>query len=128
MRQTYLALIDHEVSSDGTDVYGITFPDFPGCVSVGSSPDEALRSGQEALAGHVKAMADDGERLPIPSRMAQIEAGPGEVLVMVSVAMPGKPKRINVMLDEHLIEEIDAVTNNRSAFLAAAARAALVER
>jgi len=34
--------------------YGVSFPDFPGCVSVGDTVDEAVRLGREALAFHVE--------------------------------------------------------------------------
>jgi metal-responsive CopG/Arc/MetJ family transcriptional regulator len=40
----------------------------------------------------------------------------------------GKIKRVNVTLDEGLLSEIDAVTSNRSGFLAQAARAELARR
>ncbi len=36
--------------------YGVSFPDFPGCVSVGDSISEAVRPGSEALALHVEGM------------------------------------------------------------------------
>ena len=34
--------------------YGVSFPDFPGCVSVGDTVDDAIRHGSEALAFHVE--------------------------------------------------------------------------
>ncbi|MCY4269857.1 MAG: type II toxin-antitoxin system HicB family antitoxin, partial [Gammaproteobacteria bacterium] len=33
--------------------YGVSFPDFPGCVAVGETLDAAVRQGCEALAFHV---------------------------------------------------------------------------
>lgn len=65
---TCLALIEREIAADGSPVYGITFPDFPGCVSVGDTAVEALRNGHEALAGHVHAMRTDGDAVPPPFR------------------------------------------------------------
>jgi predicted RNase H-like HicB family nuclease len=44
--------------------YGISFPDFPGCVAAGATPDEALRRGAETLRFHVAGMMEDGEALP----------------------------------------------------------------
>ena len=44
--------------------YGISFPDFPGCVAAGETPDEALRRGAETLRFHIAGMMDDGEALP----------------------------------------------------------------
>ncbi|HVT82438.1 MAG TPA: type II toxin-antitoxin system HicB family antitoxin, partial [Phycisphaerae bacterium] len=48
----YVALIHKEPRSD----YGISFPDFPGCISAGSTVQEALAMGVEALAGHMELM------------------------------------------------------------------------
>ncbi|HEY4115869.1 MAG TPA: type II toxin-antitoxin system HicB family antitoxin, partial [Rhizomicrobium sp.] len=44
--------------------YGISFPDFPGCVAAGASADEALRRGAETLRFHLSGMVEDGEPLP----------------------------------------------------------------
>ena len=41
---------------------------------------------------------------------------------MVGVTLPGKKKRVNVMIDEGLLAAIDAVSDNRSRFLERAAR------
>ena len=41
------------IHRDDDTGYGISFPDCPGCVSVGDSVDEAIRHGREALAFHV---------------------------------------------------------------------------
>lgn len=45
----YVAFI-HQDDEPG---YGISFPDFPGCISAGDTMDEVLRRGAEALAFHV---------------------------------------------------------------------------
>lgn len=138
-RAMYPALIDMETGAGGAKVYGITFPDFPGCVSAGESIVAAIRRGEEALSGHIAAMLADGETLPEPTDLQEYRGqlvkwlnAEGNIEVahvqLVNVRVPGPPRRINVMLDEDLIEEIDAVANNRSAFLAAAARAELAKR
>ena len=41
---------------------------------------------------------------------------------------PGKAKRINIMMDESLIEAIDRIASNRSGFLSDAARMAIAAR
>jgi predicted RNase H-like HicB family nuclease len=125
----YVALIHKEPRSD----YGIMFPDFPGCVSAGSSIDEVIRQGTEALAGHVALMRRDGDAIPAPRTLEGIRVAgedwiewEGSVAVAVPLLpAPGRAVRINVTLDERLVAEIDAVTSNRSAFLANAARKAL---
>ena len=52
--------------------YGISFPDFPGCVSGGATVDEALRRGRDALDFHVESMIDVGEALPEIRDIAEI--------------------------------------------------------
>ena len=59
----YIALIHKDPDSD----YGVSFPDFPGCVTVGSTIDEAKTMAAEALAFHIEGMVEDGEAIPAPS-------------------------------------------------------------
>ncbi len=100
--------------------YGVYFPDLPGCVSAGKTIGEALAGAEEALALHIAGMAEDGEDIPQPSEAILLE---GSIAVaMVAATMPGKKKRVNVMLDEGLLAAIDASERNRSAFLERAAR------
>jgi predicted RNase H-like HicB family nuclease len=47
---TYIALLRKETGSD----YGVSFPDFPGCVTAGRTLEEARRLAAEALAFHVE--------------------------------------------------------------------------
>ena len=57
---SYVAVIHKDADSD----YGVSFPDFPGCISAGSSVDEARDMAREALALHVHGMQEDGEAIP----------------------------------------------------------------
>jgi predicted RNase H-like HicB family nuclease len=68
---SYIGLIRKKASSD----LGVDFPDFPGCVSVGATLDEARRMAQEAIKLHVSGMVEDGEELPSPSSLEVIMAG-----------------------------------------------------
>jgi predicted RNase H-like HicB family nuclease len=117
-------------------VYGISFPDFPGCISGGSSPDEALARGRETLAFHTAGMIEDGDALPVLRSLTELRAAPefradseGAVIALVPIDLPAKPVRINVSIDESLLDRIDraakACGETRSGFLAAAAKARL---
>ena len=125
----YLALIRKEAGTS----YGIDFPDFPGCVSGGETLDEALRNAAGALAVHITGMGEDGETLPDPAKLEAVMADKhnrGAVAVLVPApAIKGKAKRINITLDEHLIESIDRMAADqgltRSGFIATTARAVL---
>jgi predicted RNase H-like HicB family nuclease len=123
----YPAVIDKDPDSD----YGVTFPDFPGCVSAGSTLDEAVLGAHEALAGHAALMVADSEPLPEPTPLEVVAAKrePFTVAItLVPVTLPGKMQRVNITMDEGLLAEIDAVAGNRSRFLAEAARAELARR
>jgi predicted RNase H-like HicB family nuclease len=123
----YIALIHKEPDSD----FGVSFPDFPGCVTAGSTLQEALAMAEEALAGHVEAMMEEGEVIPEPSDADAVMADPeNRDGVVVLVPMPddaAKIIRVNVTLPAGLLRRIDARTNNRSRFLAKAAEKALAE-
>lgn len=64
------------IHSDGGDGFGISFPDFPGCVSVGGTREDAIAQGAAALAFHVEGMVEDGEPIPRPRSPADIESDP----------------------------------------------------
>jgi predicted RNase H-like HicB family nuclease len=117
----YVALIHKEAKSD----FGISFPDFPGCISAGANLQEALATGAEALAGHIEEMVEAGMKIPAPSSMDKVMAkrqNRDGVAVMVAEPDIGeKPERVNVMLPRRLLRRIDAVSRNRSRFLAEAA-------
>ena len=124
----YIALIHRDAKSD----YGVSFPDFPGCVTAGRTLDEARALAAEALAFHIEGMREDGAEIPEPSTLAEImtlRANRDAVAFLVSVSgRAERSLRVNVMLPEGLLREIDRRTDNRSRFLAEAARAALVGR
>ncbi len=121
----YIALIHKDPDSD----YGISFPDLPGCISAGGTVDEAVRSGAEALAFHVEQMQLAGEAVPPPRDLEAIRAAnddwiewEGATAVLVPLLPPeGRTVRVNVTLDAQLLARIDAVSRNRSGFLAEAA-------
>ena len=123
----YSALIDKDADSD----FGVSFPDFPGCVSAGESVEEAVLGAQEAVAGHVALMLADGDAMPAPSALKEVAAqkeASTVAVTLIPVVLPGRARRVNVTLDEALLEEIDQISNNRSGFLAEAARAELARR
>jgi predicted RNase H-like HicB family nuclease len=64
----YIALIHKDPNSD----YGVSFPDFPGCVTAGATLDEARKMGEEALALHIEGMVEDGDAIPEQSSLERI--------------------------------------------------------
>jgi predicted RNase H-like HicB family nuclease len=45
----------------------VIFPDVPGCATYGENMEHAFAMAMDALAGHLEAMADDGDAIPVPS-------------------------------------------------------------
>ena len=131
----YVAFVHKEPES----IFGVSFPDFPGCISAGATMDEALAKASEALQGHVRMMEADGETVPEPSSVDAILADPqfaedrdGAIFSAVHLIRDlGSTTRINLSLDLGLLKAIDAAARDRkqtrSAFLASAARRELVE-
>ena len=127
MTDTYIALLRKEADSD----YGVEFPDLPGCVTAGTSLDDAAAMAREALDFHLEGLAAEGQPRPKPSALADILAkaeSSGALPVLVPAAKPkGRAARVSVTIEEHLLAEIDAEAGpgGRSGFLAQAARNAL---
>lgn len=131
----YIAFIHKEPDS----VYGVSFPDLPGCISAGETIDAAVRNAVEALAGHVRMLEADGDPVPAPRDFDAVMSDPeleedrhGAMTTIVPLVRDcGSTPRINVSFDLGLLEAIDAAAKarrqTRSAFLASAARREIVE-
>ncbi len=117
----YVALLRKQPNSD----FGVDFPDFPGCVTAGETLEDARRMAAEAIQLHIEGMIEDGEAIPAPSRLDDIMADPHHrdgVAVLIDASVRRPAVRINVSLPADLVEAIDRATDNRSRFLADAAR------
>ncbi|WP_339831115.1 type II toxin-antitoxin system HicB family antitoxin [uncultured Parvibaculum sp.] len=129
----YVAMV-HKDEDTG---YGVSFPDFPGCIAAGDTLTEALVDAANALAFHVTGMREDEEPIPTPRELDAIVADPelaedreGAFLTLVPLIEDrGVSKRVNISLDPGLLEAIDEAAKDRgmtrSNFLASAARQVL---
>ena len=126
----FVAVIHKDPNSD----FGVSFPDFPGCVSAGSTLDEAKDMAQEALLLHVEGMREDGETIPSPSDFEAVVENPeySDAIAFLVISVPDvKPKsvRINVTIPEDTLRRIDTVAKkkgmSRSSFLVQAAKSAM---
>ena len=122
----YIALLHKDGDSD----FGVSFPDFPGCVTAGATLDEARALAAEALAFHVEGMLQDGEAIPAPSDLADImvEREHREAVAFL-VPLPDKPTRavrVNITLPEEMLRQIDRYAEEhgytRSGLIATATR------
>lgn len=124
----YVALIHKDADSD----YGVSFPDFPGCISAGSSLDEARDMAAEALAFHIEGLIEDGEAIPEPSALEAVMRDPENrdgVAILVATETRAKAVRVNITIPEDTLREIDRYAEahgfTRSGFLTQAAKKAI---
>jgi predicted RNase H-like HicB family nuclease len=117
------------ISMDGP-TFSVVFPDFTGCVSAGNNFEEAVRMAHEALSGHVECMKEAKLDIPEPSTLAHIKQNwpdwedwtKSEYSTTFIALVPShETKKYTISMDSSLMAWIDAVTKNRSAFLAKAA-------
>ncbi len=126
----YVALVHKEPDS----AYGVSFPDFPGCVAAGQTFDKAVHDAVKALGLHVEGLREDGERVPAPRTPEEILAAEdawwdtdGATLAAVPLIEDRVRKvRVNVTIPHDLLQAIDSLAEargiTRSAFLASASR------
>lgn len=125
----YIALIHKDADSD----FGVSFPDLPGCITAGSTLDEARDMAAQALAFHLLGMEQDGEAVPEPSSleavMADNENRDGVAILVQAPDGSAKSVRVNITLPEDVLNEIDRYAEaegfTRSGFLAKAAKSAM---
>ena len=85
----YVAIVHKDADSD----FGVSFPDFPGCITAGRTLEEAKEMALEALTGLIGAMLDTGESLPDPSAVDEVMRNPDfrdGIAFLVSIKQPEK--------------------------------------
>lgn len=78
---TYLAVF--EPAGDGS--YSIYFPDLPGCISYGSSLEEAAHMACEAASLHVYSLDCDHDEIPAPSASLSKEDTEGNIVMPITI-------------------------------------------
>ena len=117
----YIAVVHKDPDSD----YSVCFPDFPGCVTAGTTIDEAVEMAYEALPFHIEGMVEDGDPIPRPTPLEDILKDPDYsdcfTTFIVSVPRPDKSVRINVIVSASKLKIIDGLAKqhnmSRSAFM-----------
>jgi predicted RNase H-like HicB family nuclease len=122
----YIALLRKDPDSD----FGVDFPDFPGCITAGSTLEETRMMAQEALQAHAECMVELGQALPEPSSLDDVMADPenAEAIPFPVALADRRANRINLDLtiSEADLRKLDAFAKkqgkSRSAILTEAAR------
>ena len=127
----YIAYLHKEGESD----FGVSFPDFPGCITAGKTLDEASRFAIEALKLHIEGMTADGEEIPQASTLDDLAGDPAlreAVAFLVRIEIADRIERFNITARKSQMEEIDRLAKRqgmtRSAFLVAAALSGSVDK
>jgi predicted RNase H-like HicB family nuclease len=123
---TYIALLRKDPDSD----FGVDFPDFPGCITAGSTLEETRAMAQEALEGHIECMRELRQMIPEPSSLDSIMADPENAEAIpfpVSVRDADSAGiEVNITLGKSDLEKIDTLARkqgkSRSALLTEAVR------
>jgi predicted RNase H-like HicB family nuclease len=127
---SYVALIHKDPSSD----FGVSFPDFPGCITAGKTIDDARVMAEEALTFHIEGMIEDGETIPAPASLDEImkiRENKEAIAFLVDAKIAERAIRINVSIPEKELKAIDAYAQthglSRSGLFLKAAKLAIAE-
>lgn len=127
----YHAVVHHDPGS----AYGVSFPDISDCFAAADEEADIVTNAIAALDDYFA----DGHRPPEPKGIGQVVAEFAEDLAegayIISVPFiprPTKLVRLNISMDQSLLQAIDASAKrlglNRSAFLSQAALNEITER
>lgn len=89
-RYNFIAVLSYD-----NDGISISFPDLPGCLPCADNEEDALKNAKEALGLHLWGMEQDGEVIPNPTPLKDVELQNNEAAVVVDVFMPPVRERIN---------------------------------
>ncbi|QGJ71599.1 Type II toxin-antitoxin system HicB family antit oxin [Planctomycetales bacterium 10988] len=111
----FIGVIHKDVDSD----YGISFPDFPGCISAGSTLQEVIEMGREAVHGLVEIMDEEGETIPenpltLDQVMKHAYADGLVTTCVIEVIPPSEKVDIRLSIPLVLLNRIDKFTDDRN--------------
>ena len=82
-RYVYPAVFTYEPGQE----IAVDFPDLK-CATSGTNDDDALLSARELLGCVLFGLEEDGEEIPVPTPLAEVETQPNESAVLIDVYMP----------------------------------------
>ena len=109
MRAIYFGVVHKD---KGTD-YGVSFPDFQGCVTACKTLEAAVKLGHGALALHIRGMIDDKEPLPEPTKADDLvnEDTPLTIFPAYVEVPKVKVKRFNIAAKDSDMKKINRYLN-----------------
>ncbi len=82
-RYVYPAVFTYEPGQE----IAVDFPDLK-CATSGTNDDDALLSARALLGCVLFGLEEDGEEIPVPTPLAEVETQPNERAVLIDVYMP----------------------------------------
>lgn len=97
----YIALVHKNKNSD----YGISFPDFPGCISAAETFDDVREIAEEALAFHIEGMQEDKLEIPQPTPVEKVKIDREDLqaMILINYRKPGKTVKVNMTMQEDIV-------------------------
>jgi predicted RNase H-like HicB family nuclease len=127
---SYIAILEKE---EGT-LWGVHFPDLPGCITAAANADDAVNRAQEILRLYFET-ASEGDTTPSPRSLEELKSDPEIAALFASGALAfrvpvlvghGRPVRVNLSIDSETLSAIDEAAEatglTRSAFMVKAAQ------
>ena len=96
----YPAIFGYE---DENKQVGVYFPDIPGCTAQGTGYADAIEQAQGALSLHLWSMEKDGDYIPKPSRIQDIETEDDEFVTIIKIFMPAYRRSMNTRSENRTI-------------------------
>jgi predicted RNase H-like HicB family nuclease len=110
---TYIPLLRKDPGSD----FGVDFPDFPGCITAGSTLEETRHMAAEALEFHIQGMLEEGLPIPPPSALDAIMADPENAeAIPFPVAVVDHDRtsvQVSLMIPEADLKKVDALARKQ---------------
>lgn len=71
--------------------FGVSFPDFPGCIAAGTAFESAVCAAERALRLHAEGLREDGQALPPPSAADALRADPAWAAALADASLVHVP-------------------------------------
>ena len=82
----WVGLVDVRYQND--DGISVEFPDLPGCLTCGDTIEEAIQRAKEAMGLYLYGMEIDGDEIPNPTPIKNIEYDKTQALILIEIYMP----------------------------------------
>ncbi|MEI8096461.1 MAG: type II toxin-antitoxin system HicB family antitoxin [Spirochaetales bacterium] len=92
---------------DEAGLYGIEFPDLPGCFSAGDDLEDALSMAREALSLHLYGLLDDGDLPPAATDPERVPQKEGAFVVPIE----GRPEMVRDAIRNRSVKKTLTIPN-----------------